>query len=48
VSSPNPYTTQDLYGVAAVSASDIWAVGQGFSYSPYGYHTLTEHWNGSA
>ena len=48
VHSPNPYTTQDLYGVAAVSANDIWAVGEGFSYSPYGYHTLTEHWNGTA
>ena len=48
VSSPNPYTTQDLYAVAAVSANDIWAVGQDFSYSPYGYHTLTEHWNGTA
>ncbi len=48
VSSPNPYMTQDLYSVAAVSTSDIWAVGQGFSYSPYGYTTLAEHWNGSA
>ena len=47
VSSPNPYTTQDLYGVAAVSSSDIWAVGEGFSYSS-GYTTLTEHWNGTA
>jgi hypothetical protein len=48
VSSPNPDTTQDLYGVAAVSTSDVWAVGEGFSSSPYGYKTLTEHWNGTA
>ena len=47
VSSPNPYTTQDLYGVAAVSASDIWAVGEGLN-SSYRYTTLTEHWNGTA
>ena len=47
VSSPNPYMTQDLYGVAAVSSSDTWAVGEGFSYSS-GYTTLTEHWNGTA
>ncbi len=31
VSSPNPYETQDLYGVAAVSESSIWAVGEGLA-----------------
>jgi hypothetical protein len=46
-SSPNPYATQDLYGVAAVSTSDIWAVGGGFSDSPYTSKTLIEHWNGT-
>ena len=44
VSNPNPYTTQDLYGIAAVSASDIWAVGLS-GFTPYG--ALIEHWNGT-
>jgi hypothetical protein len=45
--SPNPYTTQDLYGVAASSASDVWTVGQYTNYSPsYRYGGLIEHWNG--
>lgn len=47
VPSPNPYATQDLYGLAAVSPSDVWAVGQWFSYSPYGHGALIEHWNGT-
>jgi hypothetical protein len=47
VASPNPYTTQDLYGVAAVSSGDVWAVGGYFNYSPYGYGALIEHWNGT-
>jgi hypothetical protein len=47
VASPNPYTTQDLYGVAVVSPSDAWAVGQWFNYSPYGHGALIEHWNGT-
>jgi len=44
--SPNvPATTDDeLNGVAAVSSSDVWAVGFSAG-SPK--HTLTEHWNGS-
>ncbi len=46
VSSPNPTTSQDLYGVAAVSASDVWAVGEGFSSS--GFSAVIEHWNGTA
>lgn len=47
VASPNPYATQDLYGVAAVSPSDVWAVGQWSNYSPYGHGALIEHWNGT-
>jgi hypothetical protein len=47
VSSPDPYYSQDLYGVAAVSASDAWAVGNWFNYSPYGSGALIEHWNGT-
>lgn len=43
VSNPNPYTSQDLYGIAAVSANDIWAVGR-YGFTPYG--ALIEHWNG--
>ncbi|HMA37878.1 MAG TPA: S-layer homology domain-containing protein, partial [Chloroflexia bacterium] len=47
VASPNPSTLDNnLYGVAAVGANDVWAVGSydGGMTSP----TLTEHWNGSA
>src|SRR5207248_3811435 len=41
VSSPNPGSGLDfLFGVAAVSASNVWAVG-------YNQQTLIEHWNGS-
>jgi hypothetical protein len=45
--SPNPYTSQDLYGIAAVSSDDVWAVGGFFNASPYGYGALIEHWNGT-
>jgi hypothetical protein len=48
VASPDPDYTQDLYAVAAVSASDIWAVGGSFNYNPYGYGALIEHWNGAS
>ncbi|MBF6613969.1 MAG: S-layer homology domain-containing protein [Chloroflexi bacterium] len=43
---PSPVLTDStLYSVAAVSSSDVWAVGR---YGPYGNtRTLTEHWNGS-
>ncbi|HVB21858.1 MAG TPA: hypothetical protein VNG51_07940 [Ktedonobacteraceae bacterium] len=54
VSSPNkdgsnPYPN-DLYNVAAISANDVWAVG---NYAVPGrngevVHALTEHWNGTA
>jgi len=37
-----------LFAVAAVSASDIWAVGYADNARYSGERTLTEHWNGSA
>ncbi len=39
---PDPYYSI-LHGVTAVSANDVWAVGEGSAYS-----TLTEHWDGSS
>jgi hypothetical protein len=48
VASPGLYQTQDLSGVAAASASDIWAVGRYTNFSPYTYGALTAHWNGVA
>jgi hypothetical protein len=48
VPSPNPSTTQDLYGVSALTASDVWAVGGSFNQSPYRYGALIEHWNGTS
>jgi hypothetical protein len=45
VASPNAGTSDYLFGVAAVSSSDVWAVG-GYNGSPE--QTLVEHWNGSA
>jgi hypothetical protein len=47
VPSPSPNYTQDLYGVAAFSSSDAWAVGTFFNYTPYGYGGLIEHWDGT-
>lgn len=44
----SPYQDDYLYGVSAVSANDVWAVGdydQG-CYFPC-FTTLTQHWNGS-
>ncbi len=46
ISSPNPGTNPKLSGVAANSASDVWAVG--YTGGSNGPLTLTEHWNGSA
>src|SRR6266704_85564 len=44
--SPNPgYSSDHLNGVAAVSTSDVWAVGNGKTSSG---KTLIEHWNGSS
>jgi hypothetical protein len=50
ISSPNPANQPDveLNGVAAISASDIWAVGTSGNPSYTPYQTLTEHWNGSS
>lgn len=46
VASPNPGPGNNhLYGVAALSASDAWAVGYSYN-SPV--QSLVEHWNGSA
>jgi hypothetical protein len=47
VSSPNPSAGGDyLYGVAALSGNDVWAVGA--YYTGPENQTLVEHWNGSA
>jgi hypothetical protein len=50
VASPNvapSLTTNELIGVAAVSANDIWAVGES-SNSSTGTQTLVEHWDGTS
>ena len=48
VPSPNSgQLTNQLWGVAAISANDIWTVGDYFSSSYNTYQTLTEQWNGS-
>jgi hypothetical protein len=48
VPSPSPGARQNiLYGVAAVSDTDVWAVGTQKDSSDV-FHTLTEHWNGTA
>jgi hypothetical protein len=46
ISGPNPTgdTATQLFGVAAVSTNDVWAVGH---YGSNFYQTLTEHWNGT-
>jgi hypothetical protein len=56
VPSPNPgtpqrcgaprYTGNALWSVAAISSTDVWAVGQICTWSTF--QTLTEHWDGSA
>ncbi|HLJ91962.1 MAG TPA: hypothetical protein VKU02_02085 [Gemmataceae bacterium] len=49
VTSPNiapSVTSNFLSGIAAVSATDIWAVG--FYTDSTGTHTLTEHWDGTS
>jgi hypothetical protein len=50
VSSPNPAPTKDtaLYGIAAISANDIWAVGAGKLSTISGTATLIEHWDGTS
>jgi hypothetical protein len=48
VPSPSPSRTQNiLYGVAAISDTDVWAVGAQADASGT-WHTLTEHWDGSS
>ena len=48
VPSPSPGAQQNiLFGVAAISDSDVWAIG-GDQDANGLWHTLTEHWNGSA
>ena len=47
VPSPSPGALQNiLFGVAAISESDVWAVGAQQDANEL-WHTLTEHWNGS-
>lgn len=46
VPSPNPSLVQNLYGIAVVSASDIWAVGDYTDQQSRG-GSLTLHWNGT-
>jgi hypothetical protein len=46
VPTPNPGSADDmLYGVTAVSDSDVWAVG-GYSGADNAFHPLLEHWDG--
>lgn len=48
VSSPSPGAFANiLYGVAALSSSNAWAVGE-YLPTPSAAYTLTEHWNGKA
>jgi len=44
---PSPALDSFLYGIAAISANDIWAVG-GFHKSGGGGATLIEHWDGTS
>ena len=47
VSSPNPGALQNiLYGVAAITDTDVWAVGA-FQDANGLWHTLAEHWDGA-
>jgi hypothetical protein len=47
VSSPSPGAKQNiLYGVAAITDTDVWAVGAQEDANDV-WHTLTMHWNGS-
>ncbi|MHB8600177.1 MAG: beta propeller repeat protein [Ktedonobacteraceae bacterium] len=50
VSSPNRgnYANNDLSSVAAISATDVWAVGASYQFPPQASKGLTEHWNGTA
>jgi hypothetical protein len=48
IPSPNPNPASVLFGIAAVSASDVWAVGYTFDNAVMLNRTLIEHWNGTA
>lgn len=48
VSNPNVGTTyNELHGVTAVAANDVWTVGYYYSSGSEGYRTLIEHWDGN-
>lgn len=47
VASPDPQPNDLLYGVGAVSATDVWAVGATFPSTKEVYSTLIEHWDGT-
>jgi hypothetical protein len=48
VASPSPGARQNiLYGVAAISSSDVWAIG-GFQDGKDTWHPLTMHWDGTS
>jgi hypothetical protein len=48
VTSPDPSTTaNELFGVTAVSAADVWAVGSEISSTAMASTTLILHWNGT-
>jgi hypothetical protein len=44
---PSPAFDSELYGVAAVSADDVWAVGWDGPDDSGDYTTFTSHWNGT-
>jgi hypothetical protein len=48
VPSPNPVELPELYGVAADSATDVWAVGDSYDGALGQYQTLIEHWDGTS
>src|SRR6266567_4147557 len=48
VSSPNPGAGNGLFGVASISATDIWAVGAFFNTTNNVTQTLIEQWNGTS
>lgn len=48
VNSQNPTNQNTLNAVAGVSTNDVWAVGLSQDPNSGVYHTLIEHWNGTA
>jgi len=48
VSSPNPHTSRNrLLGVSAISADDVWAVGEGGGVTGPNWFGITLHWDGN-